>query len=175
MSTAKPGSKKRRSGVSGSRKKKPKTAKSPQKHAASSSKRGTRGRSGPLADVSIEALQAEFERRLAALQRRRDELTTELDQLEREIANFEIAPAPGRRATRPTRKRARNTTNLTEALRKILTDRTMSVSEMAEAVQAAGYRTTSPNFRTIVNQTLIGNPKVFKRVSRGKYTVKAGG
>ena len=46
----------------------------------------------------------------------------------------------------------------------------MSVTEMAEAVQAAGYHTESENFRTIVNQTLIKNPDAFRRVSRGRYT-----
>ncbi len=35
-----------------------------------------------------------------------------------------------------------------------------------------GYMTTSPSFRTIVNQTLINHPKRFKRVSRGVYTAK---
>ena len=61
-------------------------------------------------------------------------------------------------------------TSLGNALEKLLTRRTMSVTEMSEAVQKAGYRTSSPNFRTIVNQTLIGNKKVFKRVARGQYT-----
>ena len=40
-----------------------------------------------------------------------------------------------------------------------------------DAVQRNGYRTTSPNFRTIVNQTLIKHTDRFKRVSRGQYAV----
>lgn len=59
--------------------------------------------------------------------------------------------------------------NLVEALVKVLTGRTMSVTEVTQAVQDAGYQTSSANFRTIVNQTLIKS-KAFKKVSRGKYT-----
>ena len=47
------------------------------------------------------------------------------------------------------------------------------VMELAsEEVQRGGYMTTSPSFRTIVNQTLINHPKRFKRRSRGVYTAK---
>ena len=47
---------------------------------------------------------------------------------------------------------------------------TMAIGRtFAEAVQKAGYQTTSPNFRTIVNQTLL-KKKHFKRVERGQYT-----
>lgn len=69
------------------------------------------------------------------------------------------------------RRRARNDSNLVDALHKVLTGAVMGVTEVAGAVQQAGYRTTSPNFRTIVNQALIKD-KRFKRVGRGKYTAK---
>ena len=61
--------------------------------------------------------------------------------------------------------------NLVQALAKVLKGRSMGVTEVSHAVQEAGYRTTSPNFRTIVNQTLIKSP-LFKRLSRGQYTAK---
>jgi hypothetical protein len=78
-----------------------------------------------------------------------------------------------RKTTRKkTRSRPRNAGSLVEALKKLLTGKTMSVTEMAAAVQKAGYKTSSPNFRTIVNQTLINNKKDFKRVARGQYTAK---
>jgi hypothetical protein len=44
------------------------------------------------------------------------------------------------------------------------------VTEAAEAVQRAGYRTNSPNFRTRVNIALIRGG--FKRVGRGQYVAK---
>ncbi len=61
-----------------------------------------------------------------------------------------------------------------------LKGKTLSVTELAEAVQKEHpgklmayncYKTTSPNFRTIVNQALLKDDR-FKRVSRGMYTVK---
>lgn len=73
---------------------------------------------------------------------------------------------------RGSRKRHRNDTNLVEALQQVLTGTTMGVTEAAAAVQKAGYKTTSPNFRTIVNQTLIKHPDAFRKEGRGKYTSK---
>ncbi|MEL6311777.1 MAG: hypothetical protein AAFQ17_05320, partial [Pseudomonadota bacterium] len=58
----------------------------------------------------------------------------------------------------PGRKRPRNAENLVEAMRRVLSGTELTVTELSEAVQAAGYVTTSPNFRTIVNQTLIKFP-----------------
>jgi hypothetical protein len=46
----------------------------------------------------------------------------------------------------------------------------MSVSDVAEAVQKAGYKTTSAKFRSIVNHHLMKGS--FKRVGRGVYTAK---
>ncbi|MCC6908574.1 MAG: hypothetical protein IT430_11570 [Phycisphaerales bacterium] len=66
--------------------------------------------------------------------------------------------------------RSENSMTLTESLQKVLKGKTMGVTEVAAAVQKAGYKTNSENFRTIVNQTLIKNPKMFKKVSRGQYT-----
>lgn len=68
-------------------------------------------------------------------------------------------------------KRPRNETNLVDALARVLNGKTMGVAEVAEAVQKAGYRTTSKSFRTIVNIALINSGK-FKRVDRGQYTAK---
>lgn len=68
-------------------------------------------------------------------------------------------------------KRPKNKMPLVEALVKALDGKTMGVSEAAEAVQKAGYRTTSKSFRTIVNIALINSGK-FKRVERGQYNVK---
>jgi hypothetical protein len=48
----------------------------------------------------------------------------------------------------------------------------MSVSDVADAVKKAGYQTTSSNFRVIVNQALLANPKIFRKVARGEYTAR---
>ncbi|QKK07032.1 MAG: hypothetical protein HND58_01880 [Planctomycetota bacterium] len=68
-------------------------------------------------------------------------------------------------------RRPRNDSSLEVALANTLKGKTMGVSEVAEAVQQAGYKTTSPNFRTIVNQTLIKSDLI-KKIGRGQYTAK---
>jgi cell division septum initiation protein DivIVA len=152
-------------------------------------KTGRRGKRG-LSNVSLADLQAELDRRVEALEERRQELLEELEALDEEIGGHGAAPAaprrrtakkrPGRPRKKGTRKksarrtggRGQNADSLVDALKKLLNGRTMSVTEMAEEVQKAGYKTSSPNFRTIVNQTLINNKKDFKRVARGQYTAK---
>mgnify|MGYP001797748407 CR=1 FL=1 len=119
--------------------------------------------------MSTAQLQAEINRRqsgVAKLVRKRDRLREQLAEVEAEIA--EADPA----AALPGGKRHRNATSLVEVMREVLSGTELNVTELAEEVQRAGYMTTSPNFRTIVNQTLIKYPKMFKRVSRGVYTAK---
>lgn len=120
-----------------------------------------------LTDMSITALQSEIKRRekhARSLQKRREKLVQQLAEIDAEIAGIGGLGGGGRGGRRP-----RNDSNLPEALVGVLTGKTMSVTDAAEAVQKAGYITTSPNFRTIVNQALIRD-KRFKRVGRGLYT-----
>jgi len=46
----------------------------------------------------------------------------------------------------------------------------MGVTEAAEAVKKAGYKTNAANFRVIVNQALLKHRNKFKKVERGQYT-----
>ncbi|HYE02092.1 MAG TPA: hypothetical protein VD963_02535 [Phycisphaerales bacterium] len=136
---------------------------------------------GGLSRLSISELQAEMSRRtrlLRGLVRRRERLADKLARLDAQIESLGGAVdggggTRGRRGggARPARRRPRNEMNLVEALRQLLAGKTMSVTEAAEAVQNAGYKTTSSSFRTIVNQTLI-NSGAFKKVARGQYTAK---
>jgi hypothetical protein len=66
--------------------------------------------------------------------------------------------------------RAGNTMSLADALHQLLTGKTMSVTDATANVQSTGYKTDSPNLRTMVNQQLLSNKSRFKRVSRGQYT-----
>ncbi|HZW05486.1 MAG TPA: hypothetical protein VFF65_00055, partial [Phycisphaerales bacterium] len=68
------------------------------------------------------------------------------------------------------RGRGSNDATLADYLRRALTGNTMGVTEVADAVQKIGYKTNSPNFRTIVNAALMAKKNGFKRVARGKYT-----
>lgn len=148
-------------------------------------RKGSRGRvaRGVLAKVTTLELQQELARRSAALkklQQQRSELVNQVRQIDAELAALDgvsaavgratAAAGPKRAGGRVTgRRRPRNAMSLADALAKLLQGRAMSVSEAAEAVQRAGYRTTSPNFRTIVNQTLIRDSR-FRKVARGRYT-----
>ena len=58
------------------------------------------------------------------------------------------------------------------SLHSLLRGKTLGVAEMSDAVKKSGYKTSSPNFRTIVNAALITNPDKFRRVARGQYTAK---
>jgi DNA-binding protein H-NS len=148
-----------------------------------------------LAGISTDALEAEIERRqraMSSVQTKRNQLIAELAKLDTMLASAGIRPAQlaktgggassgprngkgkAGRVGRDGRRiggRAKNSQSLSEALLALLKDRTMSVVEMVKKVQEAGYKTTSPNFRTIVNQTLIKDGR-FKRVGRGEYTAK---
>lgn len=124
-----------------------------------------------LAKMPTAEIEKELKRRLKgvrSLQRKRDRLADRLREMDRELASMggSVGSIGG------VRRRARNDSNLVDALARVLDGKTMGVTEVSLAVQEAGYATTSPNFRTIVNQALIKD-KRFKRVGRGKYTVKS--
>ena len=115
------------------------------------------------------------ERRLERLRASSEQLRERAAELDEEIAAAEgkLAPArtPGARRNRGS-GRPRSKTNLADALRKLLTNKTMSVSDAVAAVRKAGYKTKSTNFRAIVNHALLANRKLFKRVARGQYTAR---
>jgi hypothetical protein len=124
--------------------------------------------------MSIADLRKEMARRQRngqTLLRKRGRLLSKLQQLDARIAELGISARGGPRDMTPGRKRTRNEMNLVGSLSKLLNGKTMSVTDVSEAVQKAGYQTSSPNFRTIVNQALIASGK-FKRVGRGQYTAK---
>lgn len=133
----------------------------------------TSGRRAGLAAISIRALHGELKRRerqLRTLQRRREKLVAKLTALDSHIgdAGGFIARANSLAGIGP-RRRPHNEMNLVDSLARTLKGKTMSVMEAADAVQKAGYKTTSATFRTIVNQTLIKSDK-FKKIGRGRYT-----
>ena len=69
------------------------------------------------------------------------------------------------------RHRPRNRASLVQTLKTALAGNTLSVEQAMKKVLAAGYRSSSPSFRAIVNRALIKNAQ-FKRVGRGRYTTK---
>lgn len=140
------------------------------------------------------------EEAVAELEMRRAELLGEVEAIDAEIADLGGAPKrkrgrprkkvgrpagrrpgrkPGRKPGRPAGRktagpgrRTKGKMSLVEALSKVLSGRTLSVTEAADAVKSVGYQTKSANFRTIVNQTLIKYPNLYKKVARGQYTAR---
>ena len=70
-------------------------------------------------------------------------------------------------------RRARNDQSLVQVINSVLNkaERPLLVSAIADAPTAAGYRSSSANFRGIVNQMLIKDPR-FTSQNRGFYQLK---
>lgn len=122
--------------------------------------------------MSVGELQAEIRRRqrsLGKFERQRSRLLSKLAGLDGKIRELGGAIGGGRAGGGG--RRPRNDMTLVETLGKVLNGKTMSVTDAAEAVKRAGYRTNSNNFRTQVNIALIKSGS-FKRTGRGQYTSK---
>jgi hypothetical protein len=117
-----------------------------------------------LSTIELQSEIARRQREVRKLQNRHTRLVAKLTDLEAQIAR--LGGADSRAGVRP-----RNDMTLIEALAEVLDGKTMSVTQAAEAVQQAGYKTSSNNFRIQVNIALIKSPQ-FKRVGRGLYTLK---
>ncbi|MGD9690166.1 MAG: hypothetical protein AB7K52_10985 [Phycisphaerales bacterium] len=123
-----------------------------------------------LQSLSITDLEREIARRrsgVSSLLKRRKALERRLAALDAKIhaaGGSAGGAVRGRRGPRP-----KNSANLVDSLRKLLNGKTLSVTDAADAVRRAGYRTNSPNFRTMVNAALL-KKKFFKRTGRGMYT-----
>lgn len=117
-----------------------------------------------------QAMAGEFEARREALERELDDIDAELSALDATSRNG-VRPRHVNRSA-SARARSANQEPLHVALQRLLTGRKLSVSEAADAVQKAGYKTHAANFRTIVNMTLIKHKALFRKKGRGKYTAK---
>ena len=90
-----------------------------------------------LGTVSFEELQAEMARRskvVGRLERRRAKLHSELADIDAELSSFGALSASG-----GIRRRPRNEMNLVDTLSKVLKNKTMSVTDAAQAARDAGY------------------------------------
>lgn len=124
---------------------------------------------------------AELERALAARKRgaatllkKRERIAAQLADIDNELSDLGIRPdgssvaaAGGGEGGR----RPRNAQTLPEAMAAVMKGSEMGIREIADAVLASGYQSSSANFTTIISQAL-GRDKRFKKVSRGVYTAK---
>lgn len=153
--------------------------------------------SSPLASITIEDLQKELRRRRSALpglEARRNALLRKLADVDAKITALggpsgsmpALAIGPRKRGrppgsgkkvggVPPVGKGVRLTKgtvregSLIDFLRKALNGKTMGVDEALAAVKALGYQSDSPNFKVMVNASLL-KKQFFKRIARGKYT-----
>jgi hypothetical protein len=102
------------------------------------------------------------------LLKERSKLQTQIDKLDRQIAMLDGGTSGGGYTTSG---RARNPKSLVATIEEVLDKhpKGMSVGDIVDAVVATGYKSSSPNFRGIVNQTLIKERKKFDTVERGVY------
>jgi hypothetical protein len=120
-------------------------------------------------NLSLAALQSIMESRrveLNRLRKQRSEIQRKLDGVDRQIEKIEGGG-------RTIGGRARNAKSLNDTLEDVLRSggKPMSVGDIVNGVRATGYRSTSDNFRGIVNQTLIKD-KRFTAAERGIYQLK---
>jgi hypothetical protein len=127
--------------------------------------------------LNIADLRQEIERRqklLPKLIAQRDALSREITELQGlaapeagKAAKPEVVPKKTRR-----RRRAKNKVGLADALAGFLKGKKkVAIGEAMEGVLAAGYKTTSKEFRKVVNKTLLTD-KRFKKIGRGVFTLK---
>ncbi len=132
-------------------------------------------RPSALSKLSFSEINSELRRRqrgVSKLMKKRSTILARIAKIDQEIvdAGGSVRAGAGGGMVAGVRKRPKNEMSLVESLHAALKGKTLSVTDVAEAVQKAGYVTTSPSFRTIVNQALLANRGKFKKVSRGNYT-----
>jgi hypothetical protein len=137
-----------------------------------------RVRSAHLSIAELEGLLESRRARVAKFEKQRARLARKLETLDNKIISLggsaHVAAARGTRVGRIGRGgRAQNAVSLPETLVRVLAKQggPMAVKDIVAAVRATGYRTTSDNFRAIVNQALIKD-KRFIQASRGNYAMK---
>jgi len=117
----------------------------------------------------LERILNQKRRELARLSRKRATAQRRLDDIDERISRL----GGGGVAMRGGGRRARNDQSLVEVIHGVLqkAGRPLRVSAIADAASSAGYRSSSANFRGIVNQMLIKDPR-FSSQSRGFYQLK---
>jgi hypothetical protein len=120
----------------------------------------------------LERLVTRRRREASVLKRQRNQLQQKLNLLERKIVTLEGGKFRGGAVGGA--GRIKNERSLVASMEMILskTSKPMAVGDIVESVLKSGYRTSSENFRGIVNQTLIKEKKHFSSAGRGLYQLK---
>ena len=120
---------------------------------------------GGMSISQIESLLQQRRGELGKLRKQRAELERDMAKLDRKIESLGGGRSRG--------GRAKNQMSLTALMDEILqkASKPMQVGDILAKVEAAGYRSSSANFRSIINQTLIKD-KRFSSAGRGLYQLK---
>jgi hypothetical protein len=131
--------------------------------------------SNDLSISQLENMLAARRAKLGALERQRQTILGRLNKLDAKIVGLGGGASGhvGKVSHLGPRRRARNDKSLAEVILDVLTKHggPMAVKDIIKAALATGYKSTSPQFRNIVNQQLIKN-KRFTGSSRGVYQLK---
>jgi hypothetical protein len=121
---------------------------------------------------------AQLEQVLRARKSQLQKLAKQRNRIARELAKLDarigmLGGDVGRGGMGGAGGRARNEKSLVEMIEGVLgkTGKPMGVGDIVDAVQKGGYKSSSANFRGIVNQTLI-KEKQFTQAGRGVYQLK---
>lgn len=131
--------------------------------------------------AALEAALAQKRRQLESLASERVALVRQLEKVDQRIALLrgnqpKVAPAPQAKVQAPKRRRRKSGGEpLSGVVARVLKEagRPLSVKEITEAVLAAGYKTTSKDFGSVVAQYVYGG-RALQRVGRGLYTLPEG-
>lgn len=146
-----------------------------------------RSKSAGLTISQLESLLSRQRSQLDSLTSERTKAQTKVDAIDAQIRKLNggvvsskpKTPTPGTAMKKTTpaagsnKGRVRNSVSLIASMENVLRAATaaMSVGDIMAGVLSAGYKTTSANFRGIVNQTLI-KEKQFSSTGRGMYEMK---
>lgn len=115
---------------------------------------------------------------VAKLHKQRADLSKKLAKIDQKLSRIDGSVVtrgrPSGASVGGGRRRAKNARSLADMIDDALTKtgKPMSVGGIMDAVQNAGYHTTSPSFRGIVNQTLIKDKRFTSTGERGMYRLK---
>lgn len=129
---------------------------------------------GIMSIAKLKSLLRNHEARRAKLVADRKKLLAQLARIDAQIAQLDGGAGSSGPVSVARRGRSQNAKSLVTHMTEILAQhpKGMAVGDLVDAIKAAGYKSSSTNFRGIVNQTLIKENKKFKSVARGIYTLR---
>ncbi len=126
-----------------------------------------------LAGLSIAQLQkyvAAKKNEYAELNRERSKLQAKIAKIDAKLAAIGGSSVGGGKPG----GRAKNAKSLVATIVELLekAPKGMGVGDILQGVEDSGYRSTSPNLRSMINQALIKEKKKFSKIDRGVYGLK---